>query len=90
LDYLVNYDEREKANRVFTSQVAESHVDSPIDERHKRKQKMQWMREGAHNILQIRASMIGDEWEEKWLEPVLPEEKKAALLTINIYAFQFG
>jgi hypothetical protein len=55
---------------------------------------MQWTREGAHNILQIRASMISDEWEEKWLELVLPEEKKAAqeasLLIINIYACQFG
>jgi hypothetical protein len=78
MDYLVNYDEREKANLVFTSQVAESHIDSLINERHKRKQKMQWTREGAHNVLQIRASMVSQEWQEKWLELVLPEEDKAA------------
>jgi len=28
--------------------------------------------------LQIRASMVSDEWEEKWLELVLPEEEKVA------------
>jgi hypothetical protein len=41
LDYLINYDEREKANKPFTSQMAESHIDSVINARHKRKQKMQ-------------------------------------------------
>jgi len=77
-DYLINYDEREKANKPFTSQVAESHIDSIINARHKRKQKMQWTREGAHNVLQIRALMASDEWEEKWLEYVMPGlEKKA-------------
>ena len=76
--YLVNYSEREKANQVFTSQVIESHIDTIINTRHKRKQKMQWSREGAHNILQIRAKMVSNEWEESWLELVLPEAKKAA------------
>lgn len=78
LDYLVNYDEREKANKAFTSQVAESHIDSMINARHKRKQKMQWTREGAHNVLQIRASMVSNEWGEKWLELVLTNLEKAA------------
>ncbi len=47
LDYLVNYNEREKADKTFTSQVAESHIDTLINARHKRKQKMQWTRDGA-------------------------------------------
>jgi hypothetical protein len=62
--YLVNYSEREKANKVFTSQVAESHIDSMINTRHKRKQKMQWTRKGAHNVLQIRAMMASNEWKK--------------------------
>jgi hypothetical protein len=78
IDYLVNYDQRQKANLVFTTQGAESHIDSLINARHKRKQKMQWTREGAHNVLQIRASMIAQEWKEKWLELVLPQKEKAA------------
>jgi hypothetical protein len=78
LDYLVNYDEREKVGKVFTSQVAESHINSIINTRTKRKQKMQWTREGAHNVLQIRASMASNEWEEKWLELVMANLEKAA------------
>jgi hypothetical protein len=77
LEYLVNYNEREKANKPFTSQVAESHIDSIINARHKRKQKMQWTREGAHNVLQIRALMASNKWEEKWLDLILSDEEKA-------------
>ena len=72
LGHLVNYDERQKAHQVFTSQVAESHIDTLINARHKRKQKMQWTREGAHHVLQIRAMMESKEWDEHWLEIVLP------------------
>jgi len=78
LEYLVNYNEREKANKPFTSQVAESHIDTIINARHKRKQKMQSTREGAHNVLQIRALIASDEWIDKWLDLVLPEDVKAA------------
>jgi len=47
--YLVNYEEREQQNKPYTSQVAETHIDSIINERYKSK-KMQWTREGAHNV----------------------------------------
>ena len=77
-DYLVNYNEREEANKTFTSQVAESHIDTLINDRHKRKQKMQWTREGAHNVLQIRALMASDKWEEEWLDIALAALEKAA------------
>jgi hypothetical protein len=77
-EYLVNYDERDKAGLAYTSQVAETHIDTIINARHKKKQKMQWTRHGAHNVLQIRASMISNEWDKKWLDIVLPEEEKAA------------
>ena len=77
-DYLVNYDEREKADKPFTSQVSESHIDTLINARHKRNQKMQWTRDGAHNVLQIRALMASNEWEEKWLDLVLPALTTAA------------
>src|SRR5262245_12076526 len=63
--YLVNYDARDQANKTYTSQVAESHIDTLINARHKRTKKMQWTREGAHHVLQIRAMMASDEWESK-------------------------
>ena len=61
--YIVNYEAREQANKTYTSQVAESHIDALINARHKRTKKMQWTREGAHHVLQIRAMMASDEWE---------------------------
>ena len=69
--YLVNYDAREQANQTSTSQVAESHVDALINARHKHTKKMQWTREGAHRVLQIRATMASDEWESKGQDAVL-------------------
>jgi hypothetical protein len=69
--YLVNYDTRAQANQTYTSQVAESHIDTLINARHKRTKKMQWTREGAHHVLQIRAMMASDEWESKGQDAVL-------------------
>jgi hypothetical protein len=59
--YIVNYDAHAQANKTYTSQVAESHVDALINARHKRTKKMQWTREGAYHVLQIRAMMASDE-----------------------------
>ena len=69
--YLVNYDARDQANKTYTSQVAESHIDTLINARHKRTKKMQWTRDGAHHVLQIRALMASDEWESKGQSAVL-------------------
>ena len=40
-DCLVNYDEREQVDKPFANQVAEPHIDTLINARYKRKQKMQ-------------------------------------------------
>jgi 5-methyltetrahydropteroyltriglutamate--homocysteine methyltransferase len=69
--YLVNYDERAMAHKTYTSQVIESHIDVLINARHKKTGKMQWSREGADNVLQIRATMASDEWASKWQSVVL-------------------
>jgi hypothetical protein len=69
--YLVNYDACDQANKTYTSQVAESHIEALINARHKRTKKMQWTREGAHHVLQIRAMMASDEWESKGQGAVL-------------------
>jgi hypothetical protein len=69
--YLVNYDARAQANKTYTSQVAESHIDTLINARHRRTKKMQWTRKGAHHVLQIRAMMASDEWESKGQGAVL-------------------
>lgn len=56
---------------VYTSHVAESHVGAVINTRHKKTGKMQWSREGAHNVLQIRAAIASQEWAEQWQDVVL-------------------
>ena len=65
-DGIVNYEERKNKGLVFTSNLAESTVNTLINERQKGKQKMLWGREGAHNILQIRAAVRSNSWEDSW------------------------
>jgi hypothetical protein len=64
-DGIVNYEERKNKALVFTSNIAESTVNTLINERQKGKQKMLWSREGAHNVLQIRAA-VRSNWEDNW------------------------
>jgi len=69
--YLVNYGQREQQSQTYTSQVAESHIQSIINARYKRSGKMQWTREGAHKVLQIRGLIASNEWGNRWQKPVL-------------------
>jgi len=62
----VNYQERQTSNLPFTSTIAESSVNELINTRQKNNKKMQWTREGAHNILQIRTSQFSKTWEQDW------------------------
>jgi hypothetical protein len=65
-DGIINYEERKHKGLVFTSNLAESTVNTLINERQKGKQKMLWSREGAHNILQIRAAVRSNSWKDSW------------------------
>ena len=61
-NYLVNYSERYKTGKVISSSLAESTIESLINKRCKGKQHMKWSREGAHPLLQIRASCASNDW----------------------------
>ncbi len=76
--YIINYSEKAAERKPYTSQVAESTVEHIINDRHKRNQKMQWTRDGAHNVLQIRAAMAGGEWDYLWQETVFEAMKIVA------------
>ena len=69
--YLVNYEARAQANQTYTSHVAESHIESIINARHRKSGKMQWTREGAHQVLQIRGLIASNEWDNRWQRAVL-------------------
>jgi len=75
---IANYNKQAMENKPYTSQVAESTVEHLINDRYKKSQKMQWTRENAHNILQIRASMASNEWDYIWQETILNVFKIAA------------
>jgi hypothetical protein len=69
---IVNYEERQKAGLVFTSNLAESTVESLINRRCKGRQHMRWSREGLNPLLQIRAALHSQgEWSNKWQSAVL-------------------
>ena len=61
-DKIVDYSERKRKSLVFTSQIAESTVESLINQRCKGKQHMKWSREGVHPLLQIRAEIASNDW----------------------------
>jgi hypothetical protein len=63
---IVNYEVLKNSGLVFTSNLAESTVNTLINERQKGKQKMLWGREGAHNVLQIRSSIASKSWRNDW------------------------
>ena len=76
--YLVDYADREEKSLSYTSQVAESHIDTIINDRFKRTNKMQWTRDGAHSVLQVRSLIESDQWGDKWQAPVLKALMSAA------------
>lgn len=68
---IVDYRTRKKNGLIFTSQMAESTVESLINQRCKSKQHMSWTRKGLHSLLQIRAALYGTDWLENWQQYVM-------------------
>ena len=65
--YLVNYKEKHETQQPYTSSAIESSVEQIINDRHKKKQKAQWTRQGAHTVLQIRTASASNRWESEWI-----------------------
>jgi hypothetical protein len=71
-DRIVDYRHRKNMGLVFTSNLAESTVESLINRRCKRQQHMRWSRDGLNPLLQIRAALNSKgEWENKWRTAIL-------------------
>jgi hypothetical protein len=71
LGRIVNYRERKLKGMIFTSNLAESTVESLINQRCKGQQHMRWSREGLNPILQLRATIHSDDWDNKWRTVIL-------------------
>jgi hypothetical protein len=71
-DRIVDYRNRKKKGLVFTSNLAESTIESLINRRCKGQQHMRWSRDGLNPILQLRAAINSkDEWQAKWRTAIL-------------------
>jgi hypothetical protein len=77
INNIIDYQVRRNNKLPFTSQLAESSINSIINEQQKNK-KMQWSRSGAHNILQIRTSIFSKGLDNDWNIILGKMYKKAA------------
>jgi len=75
---IVNYRLRRQEGLTFTSQLAESTVESLINQRCKGQQHMRWTRGGAHPLLQIRALIASNDWLTNWQEKIIGAMTSAA------------
>jgi len=77
-DNIVDYRSRKKQGLAFTSHLAESTVESLINQRCKGQQHMRWTRDGVHPLLQIRAFIASNDWCSNWQEKILGAMTNAA------------
>jgi hypothetical protein len=80
--YIVDYGFRKNNNLPFTSHMAESTVESLINQRCKGHQHMRWTRAGVHKLLQTRAYITSNDWCNGWLNKITGAMYKLAPLTI--------
>jgi hypothetical protein len=80
--YIVDYGSRKNNNQPFTSHMAESTVESLINQRCKGHQHMRWTRDGAHKLLQARAYITSNDWCNGWLNKIMGAMYKSSPLTI--------
>jgi len=62
--FIINYQSRQDLGLIFTSQMAESTVESLINKRCKGQQHMRWSRAGLHALLQVRAAVNSNDWND--------------------------
>ena len=74
----MNYQERYISHLPYTSTYAESSVNAVINTRQKNDKKMQWSRDGAHHVLQIRTSRFSKTWQNDWKNAQQSIYKQAA------------
>lgn len=75
---IINYSERHEKGLCISSQLAESNVESLINQRCKGKQHMRWTRKGLHPLMQIRATIASNDWDYNWEKVVCEATLKQA------------
>jgi hypothetical protein len=62
---IVNYGARYRSGRRIATALAESAVNSLVARRMVKKQQMQWLKRGAHLLLQVRAAVLNSDLRER-------------------------
>ena len=75
---VTNYAKWYRQGKVISSQLAESTVESLINQRCKGKRHMQWSRLGLHPVLQLRSAAVSYDWAVNWEHYVMAAYKIAA------------
>ncbi len=80
-NFITNYGERYRNNETISTSFVESTVNVLVSKRFSKKQQMQWTKEGAHSMLQVRSKMLNDRLKDefqKWYPKIELEYSKAA------------
>ncbi|HIF89936.1 MAG TPA: ISKra4 family transposase [Candidatus Thioglobus sp.] len=77
-EHIVNYEKRKEQGKCFTSHLAESNVESLINQRCKGQQHMRWTREGLHPLMQIRSLIASNDWCRQWEQTICGATLRAA------------
>jgi len=80
-DYIPNYGERYRNGEPISTGFVESAVNQVVSKRMAKKQQMQWSQRGAHLLLQVRARVLNDDWEDvfrEWYPGFRPRPERAA------------
>jgi hypothetical protein len=64
--YIISYENFSIEGKPFSSQMAESTVEHLVAERFKKKQKMAWLRESSHEVLQVRCAISSKIFDKYW------------------------
>ena len=62
---------RQNKGLIFTSNLAESTVESLINQRCKGQQHMRWSRDGLDPLLQFRTAIGSNDWDKIWKTAVM-------------------
>ena len=68
---IVDYRERQNKGLIFTNNLAESTVESLINQRCKGQQHMRWSRDGLDPLLQLRTAIGSNDWDKIWKTAVM-------------------
>ena len=86
--YIANYGERWRNGEAIATGFVESTVDRVITKRFVKKQQMRWTSKGAHLLLQVRLSVLNEDFRSKFQQWYLVKPKSELLNLLILASIQ--